>query len=123
MREVTVKVQELLAIIERNREGHRNLFLEAQKEYREQVIQVLERNLQLAREGRPVPVSFHFNVPQDHTRDYDRVITMLRMHQGETIDIEETEFSQYVMDDWKWKNQFLSNEYVGSALTKMGQPG
>jgi hypothetical protein len=55
--------------------------------------------------------------PEDHTRDYDRVIAMLERHQGEAIDLLEDDFAMYVQDDWAWKAQFLASNsgYSGKA--------
>jgi hypothetical protein len=106
---ITVNKLELLTALKANRETHRRVFLEAQKGYREDVIQELDRMLQEAREGRRIRRAVELVEPQDHTKDYDRVIRMLEMCTKEEIFITENEFAQYVQDDWGWKQQFIGS--------------
>jgi hypothetical protein len=53
--------------------------------------------------GRPV---LGLLVPEDHTEDYDRVLTMARMSVDEVGELSEDEFAMYVMDQWSCKNAF-----------------
>ena len=106
---VTVKKDELLTALKKNREEHRTTFLDAQKGYREDVIKELDQMLKDAREGKNIRRSVALIEPQDHTRDYDRAIRMLTMCVKEEIFITEQEFSQYVQDDWGWKAQFVGS--------------
>jgi hypothetical protein len=52
--------------------------------------------------------------PQDHTRDYDRMIKMLQMHQDDLFTLDDFQFAEYVMDDWGWKRQWgtSNSEFV-----------
>ena len=112
MREVKVSKSELLAIIKKNREEHRGLFLEAQTKFREAAIKVLDAMLKAARDGKQFEPGrlIELRAPQDHTSDYDRVIEMLKMSVEETIMVSDTEFQSFVQDQWDWsKNWALSN--------------
>ena len=108
---VTVKKEELLSALKKNREAHRTLFLEAQEGYREAAIKELDAMLKEARDNKPIRRSVTLIEPHDHTRDYDRAIRMLSMSVSETIFVSESEFAQYVEDDWGWKEAF-----VGTAM-------
>ncbi len=114
---VVVKKSELMASIKTNRENHRELFLEAQKIYREMVIVELDKMLAEARSGKTIRKQVQLIEPKDHTKDYDRVIKMLEMSVDDEIEITQSEFAQFVLDDWSWKEQFLSvsNSYVNSS--------
>jgi hypothetical protein len=103
MNTVKVKRSELLERIKKNRESHRDLFLKAQEGYREAMIEELDRMLKEAQAGRTIRRSVSMVEPQDHTKDYDRVISMLEMSQDDVVEIQEHEFDQYVMDNWSWK--------------------
>ena len=107
---VTVKKDELLAAIRKNRESHRSEFLKAQEGYREEVIKTLDRMLADVRDGRPFVQAqiMSLTMPIEHTNDYDRVIRMLEMSIAEEITVTEGQFSQYVLDDWGWKAQFTA---------------
>jgi hypothetical protein len=104
---VTVKRDTLLAALKKNREEHRKTFLEAQEGFRAMVIEKLDAMLKDARDRKPITLRIDLPAPTDQTRDYDRVIRMLEMSINEEILISEQEFSQYVMDDWGWKAQWV----------------
>ena len=74
-----------------------------------QLIQLEEtkKGLRIRREVRLVE-------PIDQMREYDRIIKMLEMSMDDIIKRDERGFSQYVMDDWSWKANFLetTNPYT-----------
>ena len=117
---ITVRKSELLEALRRNRAGHRTVFEEAQKGYRETVIEELDKRLQDARSNKEVNGFLHLEAPKDHTRDYDRTIQMLEMCTKDEVFISEQEFSQYVMDDWSWMHQFSTANagYVAKARSR-----
>lgn len=102
---VTVKKDELIAAVQKNRETHRSEFLRAQEDYRETVIAALDDALAAARNKKPFirEKLIELVPPQDHTSDYDRAIRMLTMSLADQIVISEHQFAQYVLDDWGWK--------------------
>ena len=55
------------------------------------------------RGGRRVDQYIGLPEPDDHTADYDRVITMAEMSVLDVVDLSEDEFGMYVMDQWHWK--------------------
>jgi tRNA A37 N6-isopentenylltransferase MiaA len=115
MSNVTCKKVEILAALRKNRDAHRDIFLAAQNGYRKEVIAELEKSLKDAREGRNVQTTIELEAPEDHTKDYDRIIRMLEMSVKDEIEVSELQFQQYVLDDWTWKFHFASNSarYVG----------
>ena len=115
MSNVTCKKAEILAALRKNRDAHRDIFLAAQNGYRKEVIAELEKSLKDAREGRNVQTTIELEAPEDHTKDYDRIIRMLEMSVKDEIEVSELQFQQYVLDDWTWKFHFASNSarYVG----------
>lgn len=104
---VTVKKEDLLKEIRKNREAHRSAFLRAQEGYRTAVIEELDRALQDARKGKEFRTFFHLDVPVEHTREYDVVVRMLEMSTADEITITQKQFTQFVMDDWGWKEAFI----------------
>ena len=103
METITVNKEALLSAVRANRDNHRAEFLKAQDGWRDTIIEELDRRLKDARQGKRVLSAFSFPEPQDHTRDYDRIIQMLIMEVADVIKIPERDFAQYVMDDWDWK--------------------
>lgn len=115
MREVTVKRDELLQKLHKNKEGHRTLFEEAQRGFRERVVQELDRRMEDARRGRKVDLYINLPEPEDHTKDYDRVISMVEMSVSDEVELTANDFSRYVMDDWEWKERAMTTNsmYTG----------
>lgn len=108
----------LLDEVRRNREAHREQFELALEGYRLTAMRTLEARLNDLSEGRTPVVAFHHAPPEDHTPDYDRIIRLLELDQRSELELSETEFAQYVMDDWGWKQAWnVSNsEYVAAVV-------
>jgi hypothetical protein len=85
MNTVKVKREELLTKVRTNREAHQSLFLKAQEGYRKLVIEELDKMLADAKAGLPIRRSVTLTEPSNHTKDYDRVITMLEMSVEDTM--------------------------------------
>jgi len=107
MQKIKVKKASLLEILHKNRRAHNGIFLEAQTGFRKAVIAELEGRLELARKGKKIEQYMRLPEPENHTRDYDRVISMLEMDLTDTVELSEADYAQYVLDDWDWKRQFL----------------
>ena len=120
MDSVTVDKTELLAALRENRTGHRSAFEDAQKGWRETVIEQLDEMLQFARNGQKMRFQFSLPEPEDHTKDYDRVIRMVEMEVNHEIEIAEQDFRAYVMDDWDWMAQWSGSNsmYVARARSQ-----
>jgi hypothetical protein len=115
---VTVDVAQLRDKIKENRDKHRAIFEEAVEGYRKKAIELLEEHIKNIKKGKVLRVDVALPQPEDHTRDYDRILAMLDMHSDSSIDINERDFASYVLDDWSWKRQFLTTNsmYSASAL-------
>lgn len=113
--------KELVSIVEDNRKEHRKIFEQAVKGYRKKVTKELEDHIERIKNGDLVYVSVHYPQPADHTRDYDRLLKMLDMTKDDKIPLSETQFAQYVLDDWDWKRQFLTtnSSYSGLAMARL----
>ena len=119
MENVTVNKVELLEKIRANREDHRRIFEEALAGFQAKVTQELDKMVVRASRGIRESVAISIRAPEDHTRDYDRVIAMLEMSVEDEISLTQSNFAQYVMDDWDWQGRFLSNVYgSGTARSK-----
>lgn len=73
-----------------------------------------------AKHGKRIRRAVSLIEPMDQTRDYDRAIRMVDLDTRDTLELEESEFRQYVMDDWTWKQQFNhSNRAYSKTLGDM----
>ena len=116
MNEVNVSRAELIAKLKQNRVKHREIFLDAQEGYREQVIVELDGMLAEAKSGKKIRRAVVLTEPMDQTADYDRAICMLEMSVDKFIRLSETDFACYVMDEWSWKRQFSASNMVYTKL-------
>jgi len=118
MKEVRLLKAKLLAILQTNRNEHRDIFLKAQKAYRQRAIEVLDRQLKLACDGSPFMLAeiVQLATPEDHTADYDRALKMLELSVDETIVLSAEEFTNLVQDQWSWSRQWAYSNiaYVDS---------
>lgn len=117
MEKITVQKAELLAKLRANRADHRTIFEEALAGFERETVKELQARIDGIRQGKRRDVRVYASVPQDHTKEYDRAIAMIEMSLGDTIVLSESDFAQYVMDDWGWQDQFLSNTYGSKTAT------
>lgn len=115
MQKVMVKKPELVAAVEKNRAGHRKIFEEALDGYKAKQVELLEAQLKRLRAGKRLTMSYYLPVPEDHTKDYDRVLRMLEMSLLDVVEISQEDFAKYVMDDWEWRRQFLASNSAYSS--------
>lgn len=117
MNDITIDKNAALQVLRKNREAHRAIFLEACEGYKSKALELLENHVAEIKAGKLVRISVALPFPEDHTKDYDRVIRMLDMSINAGIEIDENTFASYIMDDWAWKRQFLHSNsgYSGTA--------
>ena len=120
MQTITVNKQELLDRLHENRDKHRQVFEVALEEYRKEALSRLEYRVEALKTGKFPDLYIGLQAPSDHTRDYDRVIKMVEMHQDATFQLTEADFSSYVMDDWDWKRQWVTttSHYAAAAVAE-----
>lgn len=142
MDKLKFKREKLLAAVRENRDKHKREYEEALAGYRDEAITQFGQQVDSLRktmekyaaeakkwegyrdagqidcdpsEGIHVPLQ----KPQQYLKDYDRVIRMLEMSHEDEITLDHQEFSQYVQDDWKWKEQFSNTTALyGNKLRK-----
>ena len=106
MRTVRVDRDEFLVKVKANRQLHRKVFDGALAGYSIRLTRELERRIHDLRRGRHIDQYIGLPEPEDHTDDYDRVITMAEMSVSDVLDLTEDEFGMYIMDQWRWKQSF-----------------
>lgn len=112
--------EELLQILHENRDKHRDAFEHALAGYKKALLADLNAMVYQLDQGKIPDVRIRYARPADHTRDYDRVIQMVQMHQGDYFSLEESDFAQFVRDDWAWKRQWVSSN-SGYASAKFAE--
>jgi hypothetical protein len=115
MESIRVNKAELITTMKANRAEHRKIVDEAIEGYREQALALLEKHITQIKDGKVARVYVVLPEIEDHTKDYDRVIGMLEMSLDTEVELDEHDYSQYIMDDWAWKRQFLTSNSSYSA--------
>lgn len=108
MKDVQMKATELKKVLEKNKKAHRAEFEAALNGWKVKVTEKLEKSYQDALAGKIWIEAFHLPKPQDHTNDYTRALEMVKHEVRDVITLTEHEYSQLVMDDWGWKQQFTA---------------
>lgn len=109
MRTVRINREKLLAAIKTNREVHDADYKSAMIAYREAAVERLVKMLQAAKAGEKIERYLDIPQPEQHLREYDQVIEMLGMSVDASIELTNSEFRQYVLDEWVWSHEFASN--------------
>ncbi len=146
---VTVKKGDLLKVIRENKEDHDKLLAEAMDGYYKSLEKELEEKIELASElkkdlkdqldlakskkelKRLEIRDFRLESckPEDHSEDYLNTIRKIELSVADTITLNDKEFSQYVSNNWAWKDSFVltasayldggtSNATVGTFLKR-----
>ena len=113
-----VNIKHLLEKIKENQENHKRLFEKALKGYQKEMEEILITNLELIRKGDKAERYIALPIPEDHTSDYNRIITMLEMDVRVEIELDEMSFAKYVMDHWEWTDQWTTSNSVYLTRTK-----
>ena len=108
MRTVMVRKEELVEVLQRNRERHGGVFEESYEKFIKAVESELEARLARIRRGKSVELHIRLPEPRNMTESYDRALQMLEMETRDEIELSEQEFQQFVQDDWTWKREFVS---------------
>jgi hypothetical protein len=106
MEKMTIKRQDLIDVLKKNLEVHRDEFVKAQEGYRREAIKELDRMLDDARKGNKILRAISMPEPTDHSDDYKSAIRMLEMCVDPEIEITAEDFDRLVMDDWGWKGRW-----------------
>lgn len=120
MENTTVKKSELVKKLTENREAHHAVYLEALDGYQAKVLGQLDAFRVRVLAGDVIAVVINLPKPEDHTKDYDRILVQCDMEVSDELVLTDREFQTYVMDDWGWQRQFLaSNAGYSQTATAM----
>ena len=121
MKNVMVEKGKLLEALKRNREKHAVEYQDALEGWAETA------RIQLADEiddlkTCPEEASLYFNLPkpESYVADYDRAIAMVEMDVRETLEMSESDFSKFVLDQWGWKESFDNITKVYNSNIRRG---
>lgn len=122
LKEVTINKEEAIKRLTENRAKHRKIFEEAVEGFKKRAEEALSDTLERVQKGKIEAVQVYLPRPVDHTKDYDREITMLQLSVDDTVTLSQADFASFVMDDWAWRREFVTtnaaySETAAAALS------
>jgi hypothetical protein len=106
-RTIQVAKHKLIERLQQNRGKHEREYQEALEGYKARLVFVLTRKLEAAKKREDVDHRIDLVVPESHLADYDRALTMLEWEETDALALTQTEFDQFVLDSWPWRDEFL----------------
>lgn len=117
---LSFSVNKIVAIIQTNREQHLETYQEVTKNFQELLVEETERLYKAAFEyseggrdwesyRRLTMKVLSMQKPVHYLEDYDRAIAMLQMTECELIELDQEDYARFVLDDWKWKENFTAS--------------
>ncbi|BCG50216.1 hypothetical protein [Ralstonia phage RP13] len=125
MRQKSVNVDrlELITVLKKNRELHKQQYEEAVNDYRQAIYLSLQQALEdvkICSNEELLKLRVQFNVPVSHLHDYDEVIEIMEVSVDKFIQIDNESFRAYYKNEWAWSESFnatyLSNKTLAGAL-------
>lgn len=122
MTTVKVKKEELLKKLKENRTEHESDYNEAVTNYKLELVKELTKMLKDAKAEKTVNHHINLTSPVQFLKEYDRAIQMLEASVEKEIELSQSEFTQYWMDEWNWRNTFstANSAYSASVRSKSG---
>jgi hypothetical protein len=120
---VTARVIDVLKALHANRKTHAVIVKEARAGYLKKAEEALAKRILELKSGKIVALHFSLATPQDHTAVYDTAIEMLKMHTGKTVELEDAQVRALLMDQWDWKDSFLTTNSYYSGTARSSQRG
>ena len=108
MKAINVSKGKLLKVLRGNLSRHNRIFLDAMNGYRKKAIELLDANINRAKDGGRINLHIALDQPIDQSQDYERVIGMLQMAEDALVDLSEGDYARYVLDVWDWSDNFHS---------------
>jgi len=106
----TVRVSKnfLLEKLESKRKAHKSVYKKAVRGWHLQTIATLEEELKKAKADKEYQPSCFITKPTNYIKYYDKTIDLLRASLDKEFVLTSSEFSQYVRDEWSWKDGFMA---------------
>lgn len=117
MEEVVVNKDKLRETLQANLVKHRQIFDEALEGYQKRSIELLEQHIDRIRKGKVEKIIVSLPIPEDHTDDYEKALLTLDWTVFNEVVLSIREFDMYVRDNWAWKNEFITNSSMYTAVT------
>lgn len=106
---INVDKTRLMLALETNRAKHGTAYEKAKAGYVKVTTEQVRGYLQRLANGELLERAYLPAPPEDHTSDYNDAIEMMAWSTDDQIELTQAQFKQYVMDDWGWKEQWVTS--------------
>lgn len=106
---INVDKDQLTQTLVANREKHGAAYQKAKAGYIKVTTKQLEEYVERLANGELLVQRFINAPPEDHTDDYDDAISMMEWSLNDRIELTQSQFKQYVQDDWGWKESWITS--------------
>lgn len=115
MNSVKVDRLKLMETVKANRLQHAADYEKAMAGYREELLALLDKMMDMVRDNKTVPRVLEVEEPRNHSDDYDTSIAMLDASVEPVVEIDKTTFTNLYLDNWDWKEQWAvsNSKYLG----------
>lgn len=109
---ITVEKAQLVSIVTKNRQLHKQLFDEATEAFHKQVKSAYDKIAKKATSKKGLALADARSIlnkptkPSNNLDDYDRVLGMLKLETHDQVKLTAEEYEQFVEDNWSWKGRF-----------------
>lgn len=110
----------LLQRLGENKKRHESIFDEALAAWNIEARKQLRNRLDDFLAGSDTDLHFNLQKPTNHLTDYNRVLLMIEHSTQVEIELSESEYAQYVMDDWNWQRSFMVSNSLYSGMAASG---
>ena len=115
MKTVKIKRGDLLSHLKNNKKKHIEEYTEAMVGYRKAILQELKDKQMVACQNLDIGHTLKTIRPTSFEKSYDEIISMLEWTTDKEIELDHSEFTMYVQDDWSWKGNFLAATSIYKA--------
>lgn len=117
LKTVNVSRERLIKTVKDNFSNHMLKYQEALSDYEKAVVKVCEHNLNLAHNKEYDKWEHIPHAPESSKEHYERALAMLDFSVDDEITLDETTFSQLVLDKWDWTHRFETNNAIYKTLS------
>jgi hypothetical protein len=107
MKEIIVDKAELITAIESNLEKYKKLYSQVCEDYFVVTTHKLQNALLSLEKKEEHDCYLSFTFPKNQENSFHKIIGMLKMHISDTIVLDESEYSKYILNEWDWKRSFI----------------
>ena len=106
-----------MEVVEKNRSIHEKQYKDAMDGWQRKRAKVLNELANKAEKGvedLDMNVLWRLEKPTHHLKDYDRLLSMLKQHVKDEVELSNDDFGKYFEDDWAWKDKFatITSSYI-----------